>query len=156
MTLSSPVTVERAVTVWPDPSIATTSSCTLTSRRNRSNSCSGVWRVRSSSFSIRPPTKVRQAAVGERDVTGSLDHDYFRSNIKSAKAGSSGHAAGYAPDDDDAFGWLGHLPRDLRTRGAAQRENQGLRLARVVAVGVFSERHWHRVLTGTSPRTCSM
>ena len=73
--------------------------------------------------------QIGKLAVGERDVTGSLDHDYFRSNIKSAKAGSSGHAAGYAPDDDDAFGWLGHLPRDLRTRGAAQRENQGLRLA---------------------------
>ena len=52
-----PSTVERTATRWRAGSIPTTSAFTRTSSRKRSNRRPAVWRRRSSSSSMTPPTK---------------------------------------------------------------------------------------------------
>jgi hypothetical protein len=47
--------------------------------------------------------EVRQSAVGERDVTGTLDNRDRHVGIEAAQPGCRGHAAGDADDDDDVL-----------------------------------------------------
>ncbi len=50
-----------------------------------------------------PADEVRQAAVGERDVTGAFEHDDVGASVKTAKTSGRRHSSRDAPDDHDTL-----------------------------------------------------
>ncbi len=64
-----------------------------------------------------PADEVRQAAVGERDVTGAFEHDDVGASVKTAKTSGRRHSSRDAPDDHDI------LRRLCRLRTSGQRDN---------------------------------
>ena len=75
--------------------------------------------------------EVGQAAIGERDMAGALDHGDRHVGIEPAQTGGRRHAARDTSDNDDVL--------DPAVRGAAHRENQDLCLA--IGVGTWWRRH---------------